>query len=176
MNKKTNKTKATQEQSNGSSFNYLSITNTNKHPKILKPSHLFFVFVFLLGFHSEDAIKLAAQTAKGAASILLSGEHPEKAIDKVTTPMGCTIAGLNQLEHSMYFFVVFVYCFLFLMFFLSFFFSLFHFSKQNIVDGFSSAFIKGIVTSAEKAAVLYKKKPASESAAGKRKRESDEDE
>ena len=39
----------------------------------------------------------------------------------VATPRGCTIAGLNQMEH----------------------------------DGFSSAMIKGIVTSAQKAERLY---------------------
>eukprot|EP01116_Phalansterium_solitarium_P011038 TRINITY_DN26649_c0_g1_i1.p1 TRINITY_DN26649_c0_g1~~TRINITY_DN26649_c0_g1_i1.p1 ORF type:complete len:290 (-),score=71.57 TRINITY_DN26649_c0_g1_i1:273-1142(-) len=78
-----------------------------------------------IGFHSEDAIHLAAQTAKGAAALLLvGGNHPEREIDKVTTPLGCTITGLNQMEHS----------------------------------GFSSAFIKGIVTAAEKAATLYKNK------------------
>jgi pyrroline-5-carboxylate reductase len=76
-----------------------------------------------IGFHSEDALLMAAQTAKGAAALLLSGEaHPEREVDKVTTPRGCTISGLNQMEHS----------------------------------GFSSALIKGIVTSAEKAAKLYK--------------------
>jgi len=53
-----------------------------------------------IGFHAEEAGKIAAQTAKGAAQILLStGNHPEKEIDKVTTPMGCTIAGLNEMEH-----------------------------------------------------------------------------
>ena len=26
--------------------------------------------------------------------------HPEQEIDKVTTPQGCTIAGLNQMEHE----------------------------------------------------------------------------
>jgi len=76
-----------------------------------------------IGFHSEEALIMAAQTAKGAAALLLSGEtHPEGEVDKVTTPRGCTISGLNQMEHS----------------------------------GFSSALIKGIVTSAEKAALLYK--------------------
>jgi pyrroline-5-carboxylate reductase len=76
-----------------------------------------------IGFHSEEALLMAAQTAKGAASLLLSMEdHPEKEVDKVTTPRGCTIAGLNQMEHS----------------------------------GFSSAMIKGIVSSADKAALLYK--------------------
>lgn len=53
-----------------------------------------------IGFHAEEAGKIAAQTAKGAAQILLStGNHPEREIDKVTTPKGCTIAGLNEMEH-----------------------------------------------------------------------------
>ena len=53
-----------------------------------------------IGFHAEEAGRIAAQTAKGAAQILLStGNHPEREIDKVTTPMGCTIAGLNEMEH-----------------------------------------------------------------------------
>lgn len=53
-----------------------------------------------IGFHAEEAGKIAAQTAKGAAEILLqTGNHPEREIDKVTTPMGCTIAGLNEMEH-----------------------------------------------------------------------------
>lgn len=53
-----------------------------------------------IGFHADEAGKIAAQTAKGAAQILLStGNHPEQEIDKVTTPMGCTIAGLNEMEH-----------------------------------------------------------------------------
>jgi len=54
-----------------------------------------------IGFHSEDALMIASQTAKGAASLLLaSGNHPEQEIDKVTTPKGCTIAGLNRMEHE----------------------------------------------------------------------------
>lgn len=76
-----------------------------------------------IGFHAEDALLMAAQTAKGAASLLVElGSHPEGEVDKVTTPMGCTISGLNQMEHY----------------------------------GFSSALIRGIVTSADKAAKLYK--------------------
>jgi len=75
-----------------------------------------------IGFHAEDALLMAAQTARGAASLLIEGgTHPEREVDRVTTPQGCTISGLNQMEHN----------------------------------GFSSALIKGIVTSAEKAAVLY---------------------
>ena len=54
-----------------------------------------------IGFHSEEALAIAAQTARGAASLLLSREnHPEEEIDKVTTPRGCTISGLNQMEHE----------------------------------------------------------------------------
>jgi pyrroline-5-carboxylate reductase len=54
-----------------------------------------------IGFHPEEALLLAAQTAKGAAMLLLSqGRHPESEIDQVTTPRGCTIAGLNEMEHQ----------------------------------------------------------------------------
>ena len=74
-----------------------------------------------VGFHASEALAMAAQTARGAASLLLEeGRHPEGEIDRVTTPMGCTIAGLNRMEH----------------------------------EGFSSALIRGIVTSAEKARTL----------------------
>jgi pyrroline-5-carboxylate reductase len=77
-----------------------------------------------IGFHSGDSLEMAAQTAKGAASLLTAMKnHPEFEIDRVTTPKGCTISGLNQMEHG----------------------------------GFSSAMIKGILTSAEKAEKLYKK-------------------
>lgn len=75
-----------------------------------------------IDFHASEALKMAAQTAKGAAGLLLvNGSHPEDEIDKVTSPKGCTIAGLNQMEHN----------------------------------GFSSAFIKGITVSANKAKELY---------------------
>lgn len=54
-----------------------------------------------IGFHAEDALKMAVQTAKGAADLLLLMEsHPEQEIDKVTSPKGCTIAGLNEMEHN----------------------------------------------------------------------------
>ncbi|MGD8395214.1 MAG: pyrroline-5-carboxylate reductase [Candidatus Eiseniibacteriota bacterium] len=78
-----------------------------------------------IGFHPDEALALAAQTALGAASLVLAeGGHPERQIDHVTTPRGCTISGLNQMEHA----------------------------------GLSSAMIRGIVTSAEKAASLYRKR------------------
>jgi pyrroline-5-carboxylate reductase len=54
-----------------------------------------------LGFHADEAQKIAMQTARGAASLLVEGDHhPETEIDKVTTPQGCTIAGLNEMEHQ----------------------------------------------------------------------------
>jgi pyrroline-5-carboxylate reductase len=53
-----------------------------------------------IGFHAPEAQMIAAQVAKGAAGLLLdSGIHPEEEIDKVTTPRGVTIAGLNEMEH-----------------------------------------------------------------------------
>jgi len=74
-----------------------------------------------IGFHADQALEIAAQTAMGAAALIGENKnHPEQEIDKVTTPLGCTIAGLNRMEH----------------------------------DGFSSAMIKGITTSAKKSCGL----------------------
>ena len=54
-----------------------------------------------LGFEAEQAHELATQTCFGAASLLIeSGRHPEQEIDRVTTPSGCTIEGLNAMEHQ----------------------------------------------------------------------------
>ena len=54
-----------------------------------------------LGFEAKEAQQLATQTCLGTVSLLLeSGNHPEQEIDKVTTPRGCTIEGLNQMEHE----------------------------------------------------------------------------
>ncbi|ELR69618.1 Pyrroline-5-carboxylate reductase [Fulvivirga imtechensis AK7] len=55
-----------------------------------------------LGFDAEYAQEIAVQTCLGAASLLGEnhGSHPEKEIDKVTTPQGCTISGLNEMEHN----------------------------------------------------------------------------
>jgi pyrroline-5-carboxylate reductase len=54
-----------------------------------------------IGFDAATANLIAAQTVKGAADLLLKkGTHPEQEIDKVTTPKGCTIAGLNEMEHQ----------------------------------------------------------------------------
>ena len=54
-----------------------------------------------IDFHANEALKMAAQTAKGAASLLIANNsHPEDEIDRVTSPKGCTIAGLNEMEHN----------------------------------------------------------------------------
>ncbi len=70
-----------------------------------------------IGFDAKTASNIVTHTVQGAAKLLIErNEHPEYEIDKVTTPKGCTIAGLNEMEHH----------------------------------GFSSALIKGIVTSFDK--------------------------
>lgn len=54
-----------------------------------------------IGFSSEMAQFITAQTVKGATELILeSGRHPEQEIDKVTTPRGITITGLNEMEHK----------------------------------------------------------------------------
>lgn len=54
-----------------------------------------------MGFYPADARQIALQTMQGAITLLQqTGLHPEAAIDKVTTPGGITIRGLNELDHS----------------------------------------------------------------------------
>jgi pyrroline-5-carboxylate reductase len=54
-----------------------------------------------IGFDVRTANLIAAQTVKGAAELLIREKrHPEEEIDKVTTPKGCTIVGLNEMEHQ----------------------------------------------------------------------------
>lgn len=54
-----------------------------------------------LGFDAKEAQELAMFTSEGAASLLITnGDHPEQEIDRVTTPKGCTIEGLNEMEHK----------------------------------------------------------------------------
>ncbi len=54
-----------------------------------------------LGLYPHDAKVLAAQAMKGAGEMLLAeGSHPEAEIDRVCTPGGMTIRGINELEHS----------------------------------------------------------------------------
>jgi pyrroline-5-carboxylate reductase len=52
-----------------------------------------------IGFDWQTALAISAQTVKGAAEMILEENiHPEQLIDRVTTPQGCTIAGLNEME------------------------------------------------------------------------------
>ena len=54
-----------------------------------------------MGFYPAQAKQIALQTMQGAVSLLKeTGLHPEEAIDKVTTPGGVTIKGLNELDHA----------------------------------------------------------------------------
>ena len=54
-----------------------------------------------MGFSPSQAQEIARQTMQGAVTLLReSGMHPDVAIDKVTTPGGVTIKGLNELDHS----------------------------------------------------------------------------
>jgi pyrroline-5-carboxylate reductase len=54
-----------------------------------------------IGFNAEMSQLIVAQTVQGAAKLILeTANHPEKEIDKVTTPQGITISGLNEMEHQ----------------------------------------------------------------------------
>lgn len=54
-----------------------------------------------MGFYPDDARAIALQTMQGAVQLLeATGLHPEAAIDRVTTPGGITIRGLNELDHA----------------------------------------------------------------------------
>lgn len=54
-----------------------------------------------IGFDADTASLITTQTVKGAARLLQEkNTHPEAEIDKVTTPKGCTITGLNEMEHQ----------------------------------------------------------------------------
>ena len=54
-----------------------------------------------MGFYPNEAKTIAMQTMQGAVTMLhQTGLHPEAAIDKVTTPGGITIKGLNELDHA----------------------------------------------------------------------------
>lgn len=54
-----------------------------------------------IGFDSKTATEIVNQVVKGAAELLIERQaHPEAEIDKVTTPKGCTIVGLNEMEHN----------------------------------------------------------------------------
>jgi len=54
-----------------------------------------------LGFKAHEAQEIVMQTVKGAVGLLEENDsHPEAEIDKVTTPGGVTIRGLNEMEHA----------------------------------------------------------------------------
>lgn len=54
-----------------------------------------------LGLYPQNALELVAQSVKGAATLIQKNHsHPSVEIDKVTTPGGITIKGINALDHG----------------------------------------------------------------------------
>jgi len=54
-----------------------------------------------VGLPRDVATELAAQTVLGSGAMVLeTGEHPAKLKDLVTTPAGCTIDGILELEEG----------------------------------------------------------------------------
>lgn len=54
-----------------------------------------------MGLYPKEAQEIAMQTMKGAVAVLEGKNmHPAVCIDKVTTPGGLTIRGLNELDHA----------------------------------------------------------------------------
>ena len=54
-----------------------------------------------MGLYPQVAQKMVAQSVKGAAELILQNNtHPSVEIDKVTTPGGITIKGINELDHA----------------------------------------------------------------------------
>ncbi|RKF53947.1 Pyrroline-5-carboxylate reductase [Erysiphe neolycopersici] len=51
-----------------------------------------------MGMSRDVATQIAAQTMKGTAELILTGEHPAILKDKVSSPGGCTVGGLAVLE------------------------------------------------------------------------------
>ncbi|KAL7627170.1 delta 1-pyrroline-5-carboxylate reductase [Parahypoxylon ruwenzoriense] len=53
-----------------------------------------------LGLPRAEAQRMAAQSMKGAAALVLNGDHPALLRDRISTPGGCTIEGLLVLEEG----------------------------------------------------------------------------
>ncbi|KAI1367836.1 pyrroline-5-carboxylate reductase [Xylaria arbuscula] len=53
-----------------------------------------------MGLPRVEATRMAAQTMRGTAGLVLSGEHPALIRDNVCTPGGCSIGGLLVLEEA----------------------------------------------------------------------------
>lgn len=53
-----------------------------------------------MGVPREESYTMAAQMVRGTTALLLHGEHPALLRDKVSTPGGCTMTGLNVMEEG----------------------------------------------------------------------------
>ena len=76
--------------------NLLAVENSEMVIFALQPKHIDKVLESVASKITKKHIIISA-----AASLLIeSGKHPEQEIDRVTTPSGCTIEGLNAMEHQ----------------------------------------------------------------------------
>ncbi|TVY30715.1 Pyrroline-5-carboxylate reductase [Lachnellula hyalina] len=88
---------------------YLPASNMDASTALCGSGPAFFALVLeaaidgavAMGIPRAEAQRMAAQTMRGAAGLVLNGEHPAILRDKVTTPGGCTIGGLLVLEEGM---------------------------------------------------------------------------
>ncbi|TVY85606.1 Pyrroline-5-carboxylate reductase, partial [Lachnellula willkommii] len=88
---------------------YLPASNMDASTALCGSGPAFFALVLeaaidgavAMGLPRAEAQRMAAQTMRGAAGLVLNGEHPAILRDKVTTPGGCTIGGLLVLEEGM---------------------------------------------------------------------------
>ncbi|KAI0443855.1 pyrroline-5-carboxylate reductase [Xylaria telfairii] len=87
---------------------YLPASKMNASTALCASGPAFFALVLeaaidgavAMGLPRQEAQRMAAQTMRGTAAVVLSGEHPAMLRDKVCTPGGCSIGGLLVLEEA----------------------------------------------------------------------------
>ncbi|KAI8954578.1 pyrroline-5-carboxylate reductase dimerization-domain-containing protein [Xylaria longipes] len=87
---------------------YLPASKMNASTALCASGPAFFALVLeaaidgavAMGLPRAEAQRMAAQTMRGTAGLVLSGEHPALLRDKVCTPGGCSIGGLLVLEEA----------------------------------------------------------------------------
>ena len=73
----------------------------NLFPHLTVKENVTLAPIWVKKMSKKEAQELAMHTCNGASKLLIdSGNHPEEEIDRVTTPKGCTIEGLNEMEHK----------------------------------------------------------------------------
>ncbi|KAI0476973.1 pyrroline-5-carboxylate reductase dimerization-domain-containing protein [Xylaria cf. heliscus] len=87
---------------------YLPASKMNASTALCASGPAFFALVLeaaidgavAMGLPRVEAQRMAAQTMRGTAGLVLSGEHPALLREKVCTPGGCSIGGLLVLEEA----------------------------------------------------------------------------